>query len=84
MLTHAVAEAQRSGLACHSRYTGEDDAVTEVYNNEAPVSGLGFFGDAPAAHAFCTCFTSRASVLAWPWPEACSLATAIAPFQKPA
>lgn len=25
-----------------------------VYNNQAPVSCLGFFGDAPAAHAFCT------------------------------
>ena len=45
---------------CRSRYTGEDEAVTEVYNNEAPVSGLGFFGDAPAAHAFCAGHVSRA------------------------
>ena len=51
---HVLLSGSVDGLICalDCRHTSEDEAVTNIYNNEVPVSGLGFFGTAPAAHAY--------------------------------
>jgi len=51
---HVLLSGSVDGLICalDCRHTSEDEAVTNIYNNELPVSGLGFFGTSPAAHAY--------------------------------
>mmetsp|Transcript_31902 Transcript_31902/g.74347 ORF Transcript_31902/g.74347 Transcript_31902/m.74347 type:complete len:385 (-) Transcript_31902:247-1401(-) len=66
--------ASVDGLLCSldCTATDEDAAVTGVHNVGEPVTGLGFFGDAPAAHVYC--LTSLEHLSIWQLQPAQQLA----------